>query len=647
MSKLLLRRSIVRISTLVTLALFVAVAMILWSRIDSVRNPLKSDRWFTQQQLGVTYDLNDLGVVDVNNDSWLDIFTTNHNARQSLLVNRASSGEFIDQLLELSLSQNSEFPGVEPSDIEPSIEAPGLYIYFDQADLVINAHDIDGTDSVAGQILLPNAVMIETKDNFKVSNLENDEKLNIEFQAHGNGQLIVRPLPNTYYLSPTFKLNERLPLDRVYVGSELIRPSTHDFRLWSGKDRHAMVWADFSGDEQLDVFIARGGASGRFSQNNPRNVDELMIQDNFTFKDRTAESDILKNGCPARQAASVDFDQDGQLDIYIVCGRGKPPRQFFPNQLHWQKAKGHFIDVAAERGLDIPEPGPFLWLDPDNDRDMDLFWVSRNNEFWLYVNRSGQFEPQLIGQNRSGARQLTMSDYDSDGDLDVFAASSQGSVLLTNVNGTYEITTPQSVGLPARASTAKWVDYNNDGLMDLHVLPGGIFRQRSDRRFEATHLLESKYFPKPFSTWFDVDNDGDRDLLIAIEDKPFGWIPSKLRHLGERIFSRDDKIRRLPKSKVILYRNVGTKHHWLQLQLIGKEGNRQAIGARVEVATPDGLQLQQVGQAEGSKFSQGHYRLYFGLGQYESADSVRIFWPDGTLEEIENPKGDQLLKIKY
>ena len=645
MNKRFLRRSIIRISTLVTLAMFVAVAVILWSRIDSVRNPLKSDRWFTQQQLGVTYDLDDLGVVDVNNDGWLDIFTTNHSVRQSLLVNRASSGEFEDQLLELSLSQDSEFPGVEPSDIVPSIESPGLYIYFDKADLVICAHDIDDTDSVSGQIQLSNVGMIETKDNIKYSNSERDGKLIIEFQAHGNGQLIVRPRLTQYasLLFPTFRLSERLPLDRVYVGSELIRPSTHEFRLWSAKDRHAMVWADYSGDEHLDVFIARGGGAGKMSQSS---LDELLIQDNFTFKDRTAESDILKNGCPGRQAASVDFDNDGQLDIYVVCGRGVPPRQVFPNQLHWQRAKGRFIDVAAERGLDIPEKGSFVWLDAENDGDMDLLWASYKKEFWLYVNRSGQFEPQLIGQSRGIVSQLTVSDYDSDGDLDVFAASTKENALLTNVNGTYEIKNPQSVGLPAQAYAANWVDYDNDGLMDLHVLPGGIYRQRLDRRFEATHLLEKKFFNSSFRcSWFDADNNGSRDLLIAMRN--FKWIPTRLRLIGERIFSRNDKIGRLPESKVMLYRNIGAKNHWLQLQLIGKEGNRQAIGARVEVATPDGVQLQQVGQAEGSILSQGHYRLYFGLGQYESADSVRIFWPDGTLEEIENLKGDQLLKIKY
>ena len=646
MRKPLLRQPLVRLSALVTLALFVAMAVILSLRIDSVQNPLKSDRWFTQQQLSLTDDLFDVGVVDVNNDNWLDIFTVNHSARQSLLINN-TSGEFTDRLLQFGLSQNSKFPGVEPSDIEPPIETPGLYIYWHKAELVIRTHNIDDIDPVTGEIQLadwvaPDSVAFQTKGDFNVTTHESENKLTIEFAVHGNSQLILSSLQYSS-LNCSFKLNEQLPLDRVYVGPEQIKPSSHNFKLVPGKDRHGMAWADFQGDEQLDVFIVRGGGSGRMRLNSSGDKDELLVQDSFIFKDRTAASGILKKTCPARQVASVDFDNDGQLDIYVVCGRSKPPRQLFPNQLHWQRTEGSFNDVALERGLDIPEKGSFVWLDAENDEDMDLLWASDNKEFWLYVNHSGQFKPQSIGQTKVKASQLTISDYDSDGDLDLFAASPKGNVLLTNVNGTYEITKPESLGLPAQASAANWVDYDNDGLIDLHVFPDGIYRQRSDRRFEALHLLESKSSNfKVFCTWFDADNDGSRDLLIAMEDRPLEWIPPKLMGMWKRLFPSNDKIIHLRKSKLILYRNVGAKNHWLQLQLIGKKRNRQAIGARVEVATPDGVQLQQVGQAEGSINSQGHYRLYFGLGKYKSADSVRIFWPDGTLEEIENLEGDRL-----
>ena len=507
MSKPLLRRSIFRVFALATLAMLVAVAVLFWSRIDNVQHPLKSDRWFTQQQLGSTNDLYDLGVVDVNSDNWFDLFTVNHSARQSLLV-RDASGGFTDSLIQLALSQNPKFPGVEPSDIEPPIKTTGLYIYWHKAELVIRAHNLEDTDSATGKIQLadwvvPESVIAQTKGNLDVTTDESENNLIIEFAAQGNSQLI---LSSTQYTSVdcSFELNEKLPLDQVYVGPEKIKPNSHQFKLVAGKDRHGMAWADFQGDKQLDVFIVRGGGAGRMRLNSPGDKDELLFRDGFSFKDRTATSGILKKTCPARQVASVDFNNDGKLDIYVVCGRDKPPRQFFPNQLYLQRAQGRFVEVALERGLDIPQPGSFVWLDAEKDGDMDLLWASDNQardnqEFWLYVNHAGQFKPQLIGQSEGKINQLTVSDYDLDGDLDLFAASSKENVLLTSFNGTYKITEPKSWGLPTQASSANWVDYDNDGLMDLHVFPGGIYRQRSDHRFEATHLLESK-LPLPKSS---------------------------------------------------------------------------------------------------------------------------------------------------
>ena len=53
--------------------------------------------------------------------------------------------------------------------------------------------------------------------------------------------------------------------------------------------------------------------------------------------------------------------------------------------------------------------------------------------------------------------------------------------------------------------------------------------------------------------------------------------------------------------------------------------------------------MQQVGQAEGSHYSQGHYRLYFGLGPHERPSALTIHWPDGYVQEILEPQGDRLL----
>lgn len=281
-----------------------------------------------------------------------------------------------------------------------------------------------------------------------------------------------------------------------------------------------------------------------------------------------------------------------------------------------------------------------LWLDANNDGEIDLLWVGMKG-FWLYIKQDETFEPKLISSNPGGRKgKLTLSDYDLDGDLDVFLASAWGNFLFNNTENYYTLVKPKSVGLPVKSLTANWVDYNNDGLPDLHVVPDGLYRQLPDHRFKKTHLLETKspaltVEAEARSTWFDADNDGLVDLLMAVRYRT-SWLGKIFHH---EIDSKEWTLR--------LYKNnTRDTNHWLQIKLIGSASNRQAIGAKVKLVTPDGIQYQQVGQFEGSHYSQGHYRLYFGLRSNETVDSVEILWSDANEQKISNVAGDQLLIIE-
>jgi hypothetical protein len=199
---------------------------------------------------------------------------------------------------------------------------------------------------------------------------------------------------------------------------------------------------------------------------------------------------------------------------------------------------------------------------------------------------------------------------------------------------------PASIGLPTESVTASWVDFDNDGLVDLYALPQGLFRQRRDHTFEATGLLTlppHKYMAA-IANWADFDNDGRRDLLLASLENFSQWRWwEKLRKSSEDRFAWN----------LQAYRNlVANGNHWLEVRLVGKPGNPQAIGARVTLRTVDGQQTQQVGLNDGAFFSQGHYRLYFGLGAQARADRLEIRWPDGQVQELTSVEGDRLQVIK-
>ncbi len=190
----------------------------------------------------------------------------------------------------------------------------------------------------------------------------------------------------------------------------------------------------------------------------------------------------------------------------------------------------------------------------------------------------------------------------------------------------------KALGLPDASMTGNWVDFDNDGAMDLHLIPQGLYRQTGTGRFERTGVLavDAEAYRAAICNWFDVDNDGRLDVLMALDENP----------------AKDKVAGRRSTWKVSASRNVGAANNWLQLNLVGVDGNRQAIGARVTVVTAARQQIQEVGASEGSFFSQGHYRLYFGLGGHEHADTVRVRWSNGSETELRSVVGGRIVTVE-
>jgi hypothetical protein len=244
-----------------------------------------------------------------------------------------------------------------------------------------------------------------------------------------------------------------------------------------------------------------------------------------------------------------------------------------------------------------------------------------------------------------------MGDYDNDGDLDIFSASSKGNVLFINTGETFSAVSPVSVGLPGKSFTANWVDFQNDGLMDLHTVPGGLYVQKQKGEFifsSQLKITQGRFSPFRLTgaraAWFDIDNNGSRDLLLSTK---YAVKNTKWANWFAKMTGSDGRFGGLRYFwKAVSFNNKNTDSHWLQVQLIGPPSNRQAIGAIVTVVMPEGLQTQQVGGSEGSHYSQGHYRLYFGLGAHPKPLKINVTWSDGQSTEIIDPAGDRLLKIQ-
>jgi hypothetical protein len=605
----------------------------------------------------------DIGVVDANGDGRLDVYTSNHHWRQ-LLLEADGLGGYRDVLSAWGLDQNRDFPGLEHTATEPPFPHPGLYLYWRTDRLHLRAERVP--KGAHWEATLHSAVPVQVTENhgFEVatrSPLDRPETT-LVLTAQANAALVM--LPRSQALPMTVTLSGGLTPDQVYVGRNGLSPASNAFSLQL-QDRHAMAWADLNGDGRLDLYSNRGAVGGTlasFSEEVIRTVqDELLVsRAEGGFADRASASGINKGNCSGRHARWVDFDRDGLLDLFVNCQAGREGEARQTKQLHRQEGPGRFRDVAAEVGLEIPDHSiiDLAWLDADGDGDADLL-ASQSDGFYLYRNLGGRFEPQFIypgkfvREDRPGLKharlaywtydgKLSVADFDGDGDLDVFAASKKGNSLLVNESGTFSPREPDDLRLPRKSVTANWVDYDNDGLLDLHSVPQGLFRQTADHTFETRGLLglPAGTYMAGIVNWYDLDNDGNRDVLMMLVENlsRHWWYSIYWKYFHKKRWGED--------WPVLLYRNLVSGNHWLQLTLIGASGNRQAIGARVTVHTPAGQQTQEVGATEGAFFSQGHYRLYFGLGEHARAARVTVSWPDGYVQELRDVAADSVLTVE-
>ena len=621
-----------------------------------------SNGWFLEEPapLDKPYRLFDVGITDVNGDGLLDIYTSNHHFRQQLRIANGHGG-YDDVLSKWGLDQSVEFPGAELSKVAPVIDEPGLYIFWFSTKLVIQSHGGGGMQRWHGSVTVNDAIKVVKNDGFEVDKRDQESRVStttLDFSVEGDGKLLLKP--SGQGLPLRFEVGGDGSVDHVFVGAGKVSPRSATFSL-AMKDRHALAWADYDDDGMLDIFINRGALGGMllaYPSDIQRSIeDELLVSGGgLRYSEISERVGIAKKGCSGRHARWLDFNHDGLLDLYQNCVDRHHVEGVYPKQLYLQDKDRRFHDIAGQVGADMPHQqlGSLLWFDVDNDGDDDLAAFQDEGIFLYRSNgghlgrevlflRSGKHE-RTIGTSR-GERdawlfdgKLSVADYDADGDLDLFASSKNGNHFFLNQDGHLTYVDPQSVGLPRSSVTATWVDYDNDGLPDLHVVPDGIFRQRGDNTFKATNIfrLVTNQYVAAICNWFDFDNDGRRDLLMTLSTN------RTFKHWWE--FTKKP----LPISdwNVKMYRNVGnTNNHWLEVSLKGARGNPQGIGSQVTVVTGDRRQIQEVGTTDGAFFSQGHYRLYFGLGTHESADAIVVRWSDGSRQELSDVRGDRLLNI--
>ena len=403
-----------------------------------------------------------------------------------------------------------------------------------------------------------------------------------------------------------------------------------------------LVPADYDNDGHADVLVLRGAWSNR-----PHPNSLLRSNGDGSFTDVTEAAGLLR-GAPTQTAAWGDYDNDGDVDLFVGNESELSLAYSYPSQLFRNDGDGTFSDVAYLAGVQVVGfVKGVAWGDYDNDGRLDLY-VSRLEEPNHLFRNEG---PSPGGQWRF--REVTAAagveaplnsfptwffDYDNDGWLDLYVAGFRDAVgdivaeylgerrpaghpvLYRNRgDGTFADVTA-AVGLARSMPTmgSNYGDLDNDGFLDVYLgtgspylemlVPNRVFRNAGGARFEeVTTAGGFGHVQKGHGVSFgDIDDDGDQDVFMVLGGAFEGDL-----------------------SQNVLLLNPGHDHAWITLRLFGTASNRLGIGARITVAveTPGGERVIHATAGSGGSFGASTLQQEIGLGDATRIRELTVVWP--------------------
>ena len=389
--------------------------------------------------------------------------------------------------------------------------------------------------------------------------------------------------------------------------------------FWAGAS-----WGDYNRDGFLDLYVTgyvkytktdSADAAGKYDIENPASINPASFRPernllyrnnrNGTFTDVAAEAGVRDTTGRGLSAAWADFDEDGWPDLYVA--NDQSDNVFFRNL-----GNGRFENIShAARVADYRSAMGIAVGDWDGDGTQDMFlthWLAQENA--LYSNKLIRGGEGAAGSQRS---RLTFID-----EADRFGLG--------------------QVSLDFVGWATSFIDYDNDGKLDLFVVNGSTLQQRSAPSQLVpmrNQLFWNRGRPEGFydvttvagppmqkeavgrgAAFGDFDNDGDIDAFIVNHNAP----------------------------GVLLRNDGGNSNRWLQVEVRGTKSNRQGIGATVRVVAGGRSDARQIGSQSGY-LSQNSLIETYGLGAAPQADTIEVQWPSGARDVRVGIASNQRLTI--
>jgi len=427
----------------------------------------------------------------------------------------------------------------------------------------------------------------------------------------------------------------------LLTSGQLFGNSSGSFSVVSGTGMSGSgypYWGELDLNQYPDPFIA-GATNDKLFANNSGSGD---------FYDVTDVAGGISNPYPTECAAWLDYDKDGDLDLFVANGGTYDPSDSswdFYRDYFYENDGAYFFDVTGSAGmsptLDNPQCGSGAALgDWNNDGRIDIYVANTQgspNNFWQ--NLGGEFMDMsyaigIDGVNEGGgvygsSGGACFGDIDNDGDLDLFVANqcpgrssinSDKSMLYINLGPSdyymWNEAAERGINYVKSRAMPFMIDFDNDGWLDIFVASNDgrsfshLYRNLGDGTFEdITRDAGLAFKSITGAGWSDIDSDGDMDLVAGVGSH-----------------------------KVICENNyeaiTGIDNNWVRFICRGDSSNGLGMGTRVKLKAGGQWQIREIGSGYGAFGCQSEYTAHFGLGTASIIDTVIFEWQSGLAEIV-------------
>ena len=351
----------------------------------------------------------------------------------------------------------------------------------------------------------------------------------------------------------------------------------------------------------------------------------------------------------------LDADLDGDLDIISIEEEGEIQAYLFLNQGMNPFGELEFLQAFTQPVDDVSSSRTIAIVDYDNDGDQDVYVVRKFGINWLLENQTLTGTPGNVTYNpnpdpffievseekgvadneadESGSMGYgaAWGDYDNDEDFDLYLANWGINRLFNNDNGLFsDVASETGVIGDTLNNGLSWSDLDNDGVVDLWITSFKDWDKLFTLNSES-EIWDSTYSPQFLSATQDVisgdyDNDGLIDIFTA----------------GLEMSDGDDEDSTIVKYTSLLYKNITedstfSNYNWVKIKLEGGKygidnsgwstlANKSAIGARIIISTSSGNKMREIiaGRGHGSMDA---LIQHFGLGSDNFIDGITVNWP--------------------